>query len=51
MSEVLRADWFDLANGVRNDVWAWGRSPQKEFLNPDGAIVESCWWTIPFLGR
>ena len=23
MSEVLRAEWFDLADGARADAWAW----------------------------
>lgn len=26
MSEVLHADWLDLAGGVRNDMWAWSHS-------------------------
>ncbi|MDA0240177.1 MAG: hypothetical protein O3A84_09150, partial [Proteobacteria bacterium] len=23
MTEVLRADWFDLPDGTRNDFWSW----------------------------
>ena len=40
MSEVIRDDWFDLADGVRNDMWAWLHS---EFL-PDLQAADGVSW-------